>query len=136
MSDFWRAVVGYEGTYEVSETGLVRRISGKRRMMKVWLHPGGYPIVRLSDAGRGLRETPMVHRLVAQAFIPNPENLPVVNHINHNRLDARAANLEWCTQAHNLEHAHRAGRLRLYARKGRRSPAALMSDDQVRAPAG
>lgn len=133
MSDFWRPVVGYEGIYEVSENGLVRRVSGRLRMLKPWLNHNGYPIVRLTNMSQGKRQTSFVHRLVAQAFIPNPRNLPVVNHINHDRLDRRAENLEWCTQGYNLEHARRAGRVRTDYRKGMRSPVAALSDDQVRA---
>lgn len=52
------------------------------------------------------------HRLFAEAFLPNPKNLPIVHHINHNRQDNRLENLEWCTQQTNLQHSKEAGRLK------------------------
>lgn len=50
-----------------------------------------------------------IHRLVAQAFLPNPQNYPIINHINGNKLDNKVENLEWCTQSHNVKESYRIG---------------------------
>lgn len=107
MKEEWRAVPGYEGLYEVSNMGRVRSLprvivykDGRSRFDKgrVLSMSGGknYRLVTL-----GSRNIP-VHRIVAEVFVPNPNNLPIVNHINEARWDNRADNLEWCTQRHNL----------------------------------
>ena len=70
--------------------------------------PRGYAMVILCD-GLGARRGATVHRLVAMAWIPNPHNLPQINHINGNRRDNRPENLEWCTGSQNMLHAWREG---------------------------
>jgi hypothetical protein len=72
-----------------------------------------------------------VHRIVAEAFIPNPDNLPTVNHLNNNRSDNRVENLEWCSQQENLAHADRQGRMQRDYWQGKRSPNARLSSEQV-----
>lgn len=102
----WKDVKGYEGLYEVSNFGRVRgkerftnnRIN-KKRIMFGALHPDGYHIVNLQS------KTYRVHCLVAEAFIPNPNNKPHVNHINGDKLDNAIANLEWVTDLENSRHA-------------------------------
>lgn len=118
----WRPVVGYEGLYEVSDWGNVR---STEKMVVVYgklsnTFPGtvvdsktiepkikskhhdkdGYEGVNLKH--KGIHTTKKVHRLVAEAFIENPENKPIVDHINGKRDDNRASNLRWCTQSQNL----------------------------------
>ena len=124
------ATVGWQPIderYEVSRTGMVRRADGL--VLKQWLNDQGYAYVRLSRPRRQKR----VHRLVAEAFIPNPERKPFVNHINNDRADNRVENLEWCTQWENLSHARQQGRMQDDYWTGRRSPRATLSDDQVKA---
>lgn len=114
----WRAIKGYEGLYEVSNTGLVKSLekrvdSGKchRRWRVQILSHGtdskGY--LRVSLSKNGVTKTHKIHRLVAQAFIPNPDNLPQVNHIDGNKTNNRVDNLEWCSQSENMRHACKTG---------------------------
>lgn len=128
-SEKWLPVIGFEETYEVSNAGKVRRFGADP--LKTWLNHNGYPLVRLTDLPRGKRATLMLHRAVAMAHIPNPLGLPVVNHIDHDRQNANVANLEWCTQWHNLNHASRAGRMQRDYWVGRRSANAALSDEEV-----
>ena len=117
MDEQWRRVVGYEQYYEVSTTGRVRRLAGisegkhkypvKARELKQSLR-NGYPIVALCRAGKPRHE--YVHRLVAKAFIPNPDNLPCVNHKDETRTNNNVGNLEWCTKQYNLNYGTRAQR--------------------------
>lgn len=111
--------------YEVSSDGQVRSVGGVT--LKQWLNDQGYAYVRLS----GPRRQKRVHRLVAEAFIPNPEGKPCVNHINNCRSDNRVSNLEWCTQWENIDHAQKQGRAQRDYWIGRRSPNAKLSDAQV-----
>ena len=111
----WKPIKGYEGMYEVSSHGAVRsceRITadGKHLSTKI-LHggcyPNGYEFVCLRKDGNNRNR--MTHRLVAEAFIPNPDNLPVVNHIDGNKHNNNVTNLEWCTCSQNRKHAYDAG---------------------------
>lgn len=104
MEEEWRSVVGYEGTYEVSETGRIRR--GDRELFGS--PSGGYRNVSLCAGG--LKEIRGVHRVVAEAFIPNPRNFPLVRHLNDVRDDNRVANLAWGTQSDNMYDAVKNGR--------------------------
>lgn len=116
MEEVWRPVVGYEGQYEVSNLGRVRSLdrivksrvrSGQKikgRMLTKRCHKG-YFRVALSE--NNSTSNFFVHRLVAAAFIPNPENLPCVNHKNENKLDNRVENLEWCTYEYNNNYGMR-----------------------------
>ena len=91
---------GFEG-YTVSEDGVVIGPSG--RPLKFFKTAKGY----MSQTIRG--KTVRLHRAVAKAFIPNPENLPEVNHIDGNKLNNHASNLEWTTHKKNMEHAYSTG---------------------------
>lgn len=111
MSEEWRPVAGYEGIYEVSNYGNVfslERIdsAGRRRggfKLKQKTNKYGYKCVNLSK--NGIVTSTTVHRLVAQAFIPNPDNKPEVNHKNEDKQDNRVENLEWVTSKENQNHA-------------------------------
>ena len=93
----WLPIVDFP-KYEVSETGLVRR---NGRILKASESNKGYLFVRLTDSPRF--KNAAIHRLVAKAFIPNPKNLPQVNHINSVKHDNRVNNLEWCTNQDNCK---------------------------------
>lgn len=113
MPENWLPITGFEGQYEVSDLGRVRSLSravvattGIRhrqgRIRKFGL-ASGYHVIQLGV--RGARHTYIVHRLVAQAFIPNPENKPEVNHLHAPKTNNCADNLEWATRPENTEHA-------------------------------
>jgi len=111
-SEEWRAVFGYEGWYEISDLGRVRRIrpaKGTRAGKILLQRPDrkGYPYVMLSRAGR--TKQGKIHRLVALAFIPNPEGRRQVNHRDGIKSRSVLSNLEWATNAENTEHKVRNG---------------------------
>ncbi len=97
MQEKWKEIKGYEGLYEVSDRGVVRNAKGK--MMKQTQTWNGYMRVGLYKDGKPRQFS--VHRLVAVAFVENPDGLPMVNHKDENRANNRAENLEWCTSKYN-----------------------------------
>lgn len=118
--EVWRNVVGFEGDYIVSNLGNVmslprtaNHVSGSRISVGKTLKPNklrsGYLQVTLCVNGK--RYQRLVHRLVAEAFILNPDNLPQVNHINFDRTCNVVDNLEWCTASENTTHSEQAGRI-------------------------
>lgn len=122
----WQPIKSHLGLYEVSSCGQVRNLT-KGFVLKQWLNDQGYPYVRLSKP----RVMARVHRLVAEAFLPNPKSLPFVNHIDCVRSNNKIENLEWCTQAENLYHATKLGRMPRNYWVGKRSKNALLSDETV-----
>ncbi len=112
MEEIWKDIKGYEGYYQVSNQGRVRRIkSGKStqkgRILKTSSKFDEYSRTGLSINGKVCWLT--IHRLVAEAFIPNPEKKPCVNHIDGNKRNNVVSNLEWCTYSENNRHAYRIG---------------------------
>ena len=93
MEEIWKSLnfIGYP-EYEISNMGNVRGPHGLRKPV---LNKRGYLTIGLK------RKSYQLHRLVAQAFIPNPDNLPLVNHIDQDKTNANASNLEWCTHKYN-----------------------------------
>lgn len=101
----WKPVVGYEGLYEVSQNGDVRNV--KTQKVLIPRNSTSYSMVALYDNGK--RKDLKIHRLVAQAFLPNPKNKPQVNHKNGDKLNNHVQNLEWCTNSENQKHAYKTG---------------------------
>ena len=111
--EIWKSVDGYEGLFEVSSFGRVRSVQKrdrrghlhKSRIMKQQMSKTGYRIVTFTVNGKG--STKKVHRLVATAFLPNPENKPEVNHLDGNTCNNNVSNLEWATPSENILHSFR-----------------------------
>lgn len=114
----WRDIPGYEGLYQVSNLGRVkglpRKVNNhtgfiqlKERILNGHKITKGYIQVQLSS--RPNRVLKLIHVLVAQVFIPNPNNYPQVNHINGDKADNRIENLEWCNNSMNQIHAYKHG---------------------------
>lgn len=109
MRERWHGIVDHP-SYEVSSMGRIRNIH-TGRILTPYIGPGGYLNVKLD--GKNCK----VHILVAKAFVPNPENKPIVNHKKGNKQDPRASQLEWVTQSENVKHAWENGLRRRHDRK-------------------
>ena len=101
MIEEWKEVLNYEGLYEVSNMGNVRN-SRTGRKLSLRYRKDNHIDCMLYKNGKSIRYT--VHRLVAIAFIDNPNNYPIINHIDGNGLNNNVSNLEWCTYSHNSQH--------------------------------
>lgn len=121
----WLSVLGYEGLYEVSDTGRIRKVDGTE--VGLYKNHDGYLMAKLSKPRKEVR----VHRVVAEAFIANPDRLPFVNHIDCVRHNNNASNLEWCTQWQNLNHSQMLGRMQRNYWVGKRSPNAAIDSETV-----
>jgi len=120
MKEIWKDIDGFEGLYQVSNYGRVRSIT---RIVKKWdgertvngivlkqaKNTKGYCFVQLYKNGIG--KNAVIHRLVAQAFIPNPQGLPQVNHKDENKDNNTALNLEWCDGIYNARYGTRNSRV-------------------------
>lgn len=116
--EIWKDIIGYEGLYQVSSLGRVRSLDRydsrnhfrNGRMLKLSYNTVGYLSVGLHSNGKA--KMYMVHRMVAQAFIPNPNNLPIINHKDENPSNNSVENLEWCTAKYNSNYGTRNDRIR------------------------
>lgn len=116
MDEIWKPIKGFEYKYEVSNFGRVKTISHtvnfkdgrsyhvKNKMLNPIMTNRGYKVVAFSD-GKKKRQY-FVHRLVAEAFIPNPNNYPIINHKDENRSNNIVSNLEWCTYKYNTNYGN------------------------------
>ena len=104
--EVWKDIAGYEGLYQVSNLGRVKSLY-TGNMLKMLPHSTGYYAVALYK--KRIPKRCIVHRLVAMAFIENPENKPTVNHKNGNKHDNRVNNLEWATHQEQQQHALKTG---------------------------
>lgn len=138
MQTIWKEVKGYEGLYEINEFGQIRKtIKPVKGLDKIYsgggLIGGGvswdYHRVKLWNHRR-VNTNHSVHVLVAEAFVPNPDNKPVVNHKDGNKLNNHYTNLEWVTRSENVQHAVDTGLLPV--KKGEKHGNAKVTEDDVK----
>lgn len=101
--EIWKSIKGYEGHYDISSNGRVRSFKHGVNILVINWKPNGYGFISLSLNGN--LKYYHIHRLVAHAFIPNPENKPQVNHKDCNKSNNNLSNLEWMTGKENCLHA-------------------------------
>ena len=119
MKEIWKDIKGYEGLYQVSNLGRVKSLSRKRidrnqilpeRILKpIFNEKRGYYQIYLRK--NNISRTFKPHRLVAEAFIPNPDNLPEVNHKDENKVNNCVDNLEWCNRNYNMNYGTKNKRI-------------------------
>ena len=110
----FRDIPGYEGLYEVSNLGRVRSLETER-ILKPSKNTWGYLFVSLYK--NGIKKAVRIHRLVALAFIPNPDNLPCINHKDEDKTNNTVDNLEWCDDKYNANYGTRNERIAEKTRK-------------------
>ena len=105
MEEIWRDVKGYEGLYQISNVGRVKSLCGKKRtdnIMHIYDNSKGYKYITLRK--NGCYKNHYVHRLVAEAFIPNPDNKKEINHLDFDKANNKISNLEWIDRRGNQLH--------------------------------
>lgn len=119
VEEIWKDIKGYEGYYQISNLGNVKSLERtvyhsdgrvqvrKERIMSKRESTDGYYIAKLNVDKQS--KSIAIHRLIAEAFIPNPNNFPEVNHIDTNRKNNKVENLEWCTRIDNIMHSVKLG---------------------------
>jgi hypothetical protein len=112
MTEIWKDVIGYENLYQVSNLGRVKSLgnggsNSKERILKACKSKGYYYVILCKDSKQ---KNCSVHRLVANAFIPNSDNLPEVNHIDEDKTNNACFNLEWCDRKYNMNFGTRTKR--------------------------
>lgn len=138
MEEIWKPVVGLEDAYEVSSLGNVRSLAReyfingglykkKSVILKGSISTNGYHRHTLSFLDKRIYKN--THRIVAEAFIPNPDNKPQINHIDGNKLNNTVSNLEWCDAKENLNHAYKIGLAK--GKAGAENSMAELSEEQV-----
>ena len=111
MKEEFKDIEGFENLYQISNLGNVKSLNiRKGRILKPTKDKKGYLVVELCNTKECKRKVCKVHRLVAQAFIENPQNLPQVNHIDEVKTNNAASNLEWCTNEYNINYGTRTER--------------------------
>ena len=115
MTEIWKDIKGYEGLYQISNFGNVKRIKGINSryydgyVLNTSDNGQGYKLVGLSKNKK--RTNHYIHRLVAEAFIDNPQQYKEINHIDNNKSNNKVQNLEWCDRSYNVKYSYKQGRL-------------------------
>jgi len=141
MEEIWKDILGYEGIYQVSNHGRVKALEKPRysrfkthghtipeKILSLMELPNGY--LKLTLVRDKIRKNQSVHRLVAEAFIPNPENKPCVNHIDCIKSNNNVENLEWCTPQENVNHTAKLNRFN--PKRGSQHPCSVVTEEMVR----
>lgn len=108
MKEKWKDVLNYEGVYQISNLGRIKSLgndkSRKTKILKTYIDKNGYEFVTLRN--KGTKKNFSIHRLVAMAFVTNKNIFKYnsVNHIDENKLNNKASNLEWCTSEYNAKY--------------------------------
>ena len=108
----WYPIKNFEDRYLINKNGQVKSLKPFRGSNPIILKgscPKGYLLVTLQDVSKKIKKVRSIHRLLAETFIPNPNNYPVINHKDGNKLNNSLDNLEWCTVSHNNLHAYKNG---------------------------
>ena len=100
--EVWRDIPGYERHYQASTSGKIRSVKREPHILKTVYQPNGYERVSLWLGGE--KKNKMVHRLVAAAFIANPENCTDINHMDEDKANNDVSNLEWCDHRYNMNY--------------------------------
>lgn len=125
---YWKDIEGFKGLYQINPMGTVRSFAyGYPKVMKPHRMKVGYMAITFGGRPRYL------HRLLAEAFIPNPDGKLYINHKDGDKTNNRLENLEWCTHQENMQHAQRTGLVPpSNIGPGEKSPAAKLTDSKVR----
>ena len=124
IKEYWKDKKDYEGHYQVSNWGRVKSIKfGKERILKLTKDKDGYFFVNLYKNNKS--KTFKVHRLVAEAFLPNTDNLPLINHKDEDKSNNIVSNLEWCDVKYNTNYGTRNKRIGKSNTNGKRSKPVL-----------
>ena len=118
MEEIWKDIKSYEGLYQISNTGKIKSLERykdnhskkqlvKEKIRRQIISKTGYYTCMLTKNGN--LKLFKVHRIVAEAFIPNPNNYPIINHIDGNKLNNNVSNLEWCSYSHNEKEDYKLG---------------------------
>ena len=118
MKEIWRDIKNYEGLYQISNLGNVKNFKNNK-IINGYYDKDGYKRICLykKENNEKKRYYPFIHRLVAQSFIPNPNNYPVINHKNEIKDDNVVSNLEWCTIKYNNNYGNRINKIKEKKRK-------------------
>ena len=122
-------IEGFEGRYTISNLGIIRSII-LNKIMKPYITNKGYARINLRYAHSRKYKSILVHRIVAKAFIENPNNYKEINHKDCNRLNNSSDNLEWCTRFYNIKYAFEKGRA---SNKGVKNPNSKLNEIDVKA---
>lgn len=106
MKEVWKDICGYERAYQISNYGVVKRTNTDKKLTPIH-NPNGYLYINLYKNGKNTKK--YIHRLVAEAFLENPNNYSIVNHIDGKKHNNYFENLEYCTRSENQLHAYKMG---------------------------